>query len=33
MPKEKEYKETIHANGTNISAVSKGNEDYYIRLN
>ncbi len=32
MPKEKEYKETIHANGTNISVVSKGNEDDYISL-
>ncbi|WP_242951347.1 KilA-N domain-containing protein [Clostridium kluyveri] len=32
MPKEKEYKETIHANGTNISVVSKGNKDDYISL-
>ncbi|CAB1253348.1 KilA-N domain protein [Clostridiaceae bacterium BL-3] len=32
MPKNKEYKATINANGTNISIVSKGNEDDYISL-
>ncbi|WP_373897799.1 KilA-N domain-containing protein [Haloimpatiens sp. FM7315] len=32
MPKKKEYKATIHANGADISVVSKGNEDDYISL-
>ncbi|WP_244834658.1 KilA-N domain-containing protein [Clostridium sp. BJN0001] len=32
MPEKKEYKATIHANGADISVVSKGNEDDYISL-
>lgn len=32
MPKKKEYKATIHANGADISIVSNGNEDDYISL-
>ena len=32
MPQNKEYKATINANGTNISIVSKENEDDYISL-
>lgn len=32
MPKNKEYKETINANGVDISIVSKGNQDDYISL-
>lgn len=32
MPKKKEYKATIHANGAEISIVSNGNEDDYISL-